>query len=80
MGMTPRQEFAEVALTRSDDTVLLTIPDQGAGMNLNQHVASGALRLTSIRERTRLVEGRFEMQSKLNQGTTLRVVLPLTAL
>jgi PAS domain S-box-containing protein len=67
---------ADVALTRSLHALNLTVSDSGIGLDLNGAGVSQGLGLISIKERTRLVNGTLEIQSKPNQGTALSVTLP----
>jgi signal transduction histidine kinase len=67
---------AEVCLVRSSGAVYLRISDQGVGFQLSQARASGGLGLASMRERVRLVNGLFVLESAPNCGTTLRVEIP----
>lgn len=69
-------DHADVTLTCSGDTIRLTISDDGIGMDVNK--TSGGLGLTSIRERTRLLNGTMEIETQPNHGTTLTVSLPVS--
>jgi signal transduction histidine kinase len=68
---------AEVELTRTDRLLTLTVSDRGAGMPANRSATPASLGLVSIKERTRLVKGTFRIQSRPDQGTVLRVSIPL---
>jgi signal transduction histidine kinase len=68
---------AEVELTRTNGLLFLTIADHGAGMEPNRTGILAGLGLVSIKERTRLVNGTFEIQSQPNRGTALRVKIPV---
>jgi signal transduction histidine kinase len=68
---------ADVTLTHLSHAVRLTVSDEGVGMGFNAR--SRGLGLTSISERTRLVNGTFDIQSERNRGTTLTLTLPLPA-
>lgn len=68
---------AEIALTRSGNTVKLTISDNGVGMDLNVARTARGLGLTSMTERARLVNGTVDIQSAPGRGTTLTVTLPV---
>ncbi len=68
---------AEVVLKQYGETVMLTISDQGTGMDLSRNSSPGGLGLTSIRERARLVNGTLEIESEPNRGTTLTMTLPI---
>jgi len=68
---------AAVSLARVDGALQLTISDSGAGMDTKTRGGSPGLGLVSIKERARLVSGTFYLESRPNQGTTLRVSIPL---
>ena len=72
-----RVSEAEVELTRTNGLLCLTISDRGAGMKPNRTGIPSGLGLVSIKERTRLVNGTFEIQSQPNRGTALRVKIPV---
>jgi signal transduction histidine kinase len=72
-----RVREAEVQLRRTDGLLCLTVSGRGAGVNANRAGMPAGLGLVSIRERTRLVNGTFKMQSRPNQGTSLAVRIPL---
>ena len=61
-----------------DDTLHLSISDDGAGFDVKDGVDRQGLGLWSMRERVRLVGGRFEIHSETQKGTTLEVWVPLT--
>jgi signal transduction histidine kinase len=68
---------AEVELTRADGEICLTVSDRGTGMALDRTGMPAGLGLVSIKERTRLVNGTFQIRSQPNQGTTLSLKIPL---
>ena len=67
---------AEVELRRSDGILCLSVSDRGTGIEASGATPRVGLGLVSIKERTRLVNGTFEIQSKPNQGTTVLVRIP----
>ena len=72
-----RVSQAEVSLSRADGLLELTISDRGAGVEPKRTGMAAGLGFVSIKERTRLVNGTFEIESRPNQGTTLRVKIPV---
>jgi signal transduction histidine kinase len=74
-----RVDEASVELTRGEGSLTLTVSDRGAGMEINRSGNPAGLGLVSIKERARLVNGSFEIQSRLNQGTTLAVKIALAS-
>jgi signal transduction histidine kinase len=78
----------QVRLTRQDETLLLSIHDDGIGLPpiLYQRQQDGSLLYTSpeghygirgILERVEAVGGHFTLYSAKGQGTTLKITLPL---
>jgi two-component system sensor histidine kinase UhpB len=63
--------------------VSLQIQDDGCGFRLPPHLGDLALQhhygLVGIQERVHSLDGRFRIESKIGQGTTLNVYLPTTA-
>lgn len=69
----------EVQLREFGTEVLLVINDSGRGFDLETELQGTGLGLTSMRERVRLVNGTFSIDSKPNRGTTIYVRVPLTS-
>jgi len=65
-----------VNLRREPDHILLSVADNGQGMNM--HVPSLGLGLLGMRERAIAAEGEFSFTSKPGQGLRIDVKLPLT--
>ena len=63
---------AQVQLERVDDAIHLLISDKGQGFDLKEVTDGQGLGLCSMRERVRLVGGRFEIHSETQKGTTDR--------
>ena len=73
-----------VRVQREDDTIHVAVRDWGIGMDVDAvaHAAqtqqdAAHMGLVGIAERTRLLGGQFSVDSKLGEGTLLRVSLPL---
>ncbi|MCB0211258.1 MAG: histidine kinase, partial [Anaerolineae bacterium] len=60
---------------QNDQELTLEINDNGQGFDPHQTFA-GHLGLRSMRERIEKLGGRFELESTLGQGTTLRAIVP----
>ena len=67
---------AEVTLAIEDNTLLLTVRDEGQGFEMDQTRGEG-LGLVNIRERIHLCRGTVAITSQLNRGTTLTARIPL---
>jgi signal transduction histidine kinase len=65
----------------AQDTLLLEIVDDGVGFDpldlASGYDQRGSLGMVNMRERTELVNGLFQIDSKPNQGTAVRVWIPL---
>jgi len=66
-----------VRLRRADDTVSLSVSDDGVGFDPgHQSHPSGGLGLIMMRERATQLNGTFEFDSAPGRGTTISVVIP----
>jgi signal transduction histidine kinase len=72
---------AVVNVEFKDDSVKLTISDNGIGFEVPRELGSlaqlGKLGLIGMQERTRLLNGRFSIESEMHKGTSLTVELPI---
>jgi signal transduction histidine kinase len=64
-------------LSREDDSVMLTVIDNGIGFDPVRASESGGNGLHNMRERVDLLHGSFKIDSVINHGTTLTVMVPL---
>jgi signal transduction histidine kinase len=60
------------------DELVVEVSDDGPGFDPSQVDSSTHLGLAGMRERTELLGGTFEIQSRLGHGTTVRMRWPLT--
>jgi len=71
-----KADLVHLALRKSDGKIELAIRDNGQGFDLNQLLpregSERGLGLTSMRERTELSGGSFEIESVPGRGTTIR--------
>ncbi len=70
---------AAVEVTMKDQSLSVTIQDDGQGFDAAS-IPSGHYGILGIKERVRLVNGSFEIQSENGKGTTLRINIPLSPL
>jgi PAS domain S-box-containing protein len=71
----------QVALSRENGELTLTIVDDGKGFDAAQvRRAGGGLGLLSIEERARLLHGSVRIETGAERGTTVRVALPTPSL
>ena len=68
----------EVRMAQHANEVHLTVRDAGIGFDVESSIQGKGLGLISMRERVRLLRGRFAIKSKPKGGTTIEVHVPLT--
>ena len=71
------REF-QVSLKGTFDQVELSVQDSGHGFDSEKVTNSHGLGLTSMKERLKLVDGQLVIDSKFQQGTTIRASVPLS--
>ena len=71
--------LATVRLRRVGDTAELTITDDGKGFDIQTRGTGSGIGLISITERARLLRGTSSVVTTLNEGTTVRVRIPIHA-
>ena len=62
---------------QSAEMLTIDIRDDGVGFDLVSAEKTGHYGLLGIRERTRLINGTFEIESNAHDGTHLSISLPL---
>jgi len=68
---------ARLSVKSNELEIEIAIQDFGKGFNAGETNRAPGLGLISMAERARLVDGRFELWSKVGEGTTIRVTVPL---
>ncbi|KTB70155.1 ABC transporter substrate-binding protein [Pseudomonas viridiflava ICMP 13104] len=66
----------EISLTLQDDTLCMTIADDGQGFVVESGRAL-SFGLVGMRERVLMLGGRLELDSEVGEGTTLRAYIPM---
>ena len=72
-----------VSLYREQSRIVMSVEDDGVGFSAvptTSHTLGGGVGLISMRRRTELLNGRFEVHSTPGEGTTIRLLLPLSLL
>jgi signal transduction histidine kinase len=73
-----KAKHVSVALSLQNGSVLFSLEDDGVGFDPEMVRGRGGLGLISMRERTRLVNGKLSITSgKLGHGTRIAVLVPL---
>jgi signal transduction histidine kinase/ligand-binding sensor domain-containing protein len=67
---------AEIALARTNSDIHITARDNGKGFDPNGNISDG-LGMTSLKERTRLLNGTITVRSASNMGTEITITIPL---
>jgi NarL family two-component system sensor histidine kinase YdfH len=71
-----RARHAWVCVTRRDHQLIVEVRDDGDGFDPGEPALRGHYGLVGLRERARLLGGRFSLTSAPGQGTALRLLLP----
>lgn len=66
----------EITLIKIDQSLVLSIKDNGQGFDENKIKAGNGLR--NIRERSKEIHGNITINSGLDNGTTLQLIFPIT--
>ena len=67
---------AAVTLAMREHDIVLNVIDRGVGFDPSASIVGASVGLTSMRERVRLVNGRFSLWSKKGDGTRIEVRVP----
>jgi PAS domain S-box-containing protein len=78
MAKHARATAAAVTLSFEDGALRLTIIDNGAGFDAAAQETNPGIGMVSMRERTRLIDGRLTVDSEPGEGTRVQVDVPLT--
>jgi signal transduction histidine kinase len=74
-----RTESAVVRLAAAQDSVELRVTDHGAGFDPAEAASQRGLGVISMAERVRLVQGSFQLQTRVAAGTEIVVHIPLVS-
>jgi two-component system NarL family sensor kinase len=70
---------ADIRIKEEHGAIVLEIEDNGKGIDMNQGAYTQGIGMRSMRERTELLGGTFEVLSKVGQdsGTIIQAVIPV---
>jgi PAS domain S-box-containing protein len=71
-------DHVAVSLNRINDTAILQVTDNGVGFDYKIASMSPGLGLQSMSERAKLIDGKLNITSAENQGTTIELQVPIT--
>jgi PAS domain S-box-containing protein len=74
-----RGSRAEVRLQADSEAISLSVSDNGVGFELAQLLASDGIGVRSMKERTRMLGGTFEVVSEPMHGTQITVSIPFNS-
>ncbi len=69
---------AVIALMKTKNALILTLTDNGKGINSNRIASHPTLGITGMRERALALGGTFALRGSRGKGTTLTVQIPLS--
>lgn len=70
---------AELILEKRDNLIVLIIADDGIGFNLkNKNILNKGIGLLGMQERATLIDGKLEIESNPDEGTTIYVRVPIS--
>ena len=75
-----RARHVRVILKKYDNTLVLSVSDDGCGFVAGSSTLDEGLGFISMRERSRIAGGRFEVYSSPGQGTRIELTVPLRKL
>ncbi|WP_433748506.1 GAF domain-containing sensor histidine kinase [Falsibacillus pallidus] len=70
------QDFVRISLEASEKQIILEITDEGCGFDFDEEKGLFSIGLQSMKERTENLQGTFKINSRLGEGTNIKVVLP----
>ena len=68
-------EFVRVEI-EADETLRVTVTDDGRGFDMSRNRRADAFGLISMRERAEALDGEFSISSEPGQGCTVKIVVP----
>ena len=71
-------QSCEIFLKGTDDSICLTVKDDGVGFDPVEVRNKPGLGLSSMRERVQLIQGEFSIKSPPGNGTVINVCVPLS--
>lgn len=66
-----------IELMNEENTIHLTISDNGSGFSLDKELARGGQGLRNMKHRAHLLSGVFQIESALERGTKVKIRIPI---
>ena len=70
---------AEVSLTENNNELIVEINDNGKGFDINKFNFVEGFGLNQIKARINYMNGSFNVKSKINHGTSIKIIVPLNS-
>ena len=81
IGKHARASWISVRVTKDTDQVFFRIEDNGAGFDINEvnnrYAPEKGLGLAAMDERVKMLEGQFDIVSRMGVGTTINFAIPI---
>jgi signal transduction histidine kinase len=69
-------KIINISLKKSENSIQLELQDDGVGFNINT-IESKGIGLSNMKKRTEILNGTFDLESKINFGTNLMIQIPI---
>lgn len=70
---------ARINISRKEDSVSITISDNGKGFSMSRNENKSSMGLTGISERVKMLKGTLYIESEEGKGTLVKVLIPIPA-
>ena len=67
----------QVKILKTNGQVNISVKDNGKGLDIENEKIKRGFGLAGIRERTRILNGKLEINSQINKGAELKIMIPL---
>jgi len=68
---------AIIQLTKEEDTLHLTIEDNGTGFNVSEAREKGGMGLRNLDSRVKYLDGKLDIHSEIGKGTSITIDIPV---
>jgi PAS domain S-box-containing protein len=73
-------DYVKIEIKKQNSSVYFQIEDNGKGFDIEKielnYLNEKRIGLASLKERVRMLDGRFKIQSQLNEGTKINITIP----
>jgi signal transduction histidine kinase len=72
-----KAEEVIVQLSKQDDSISITVEDDGIGFNVSQARAKGGMGMRNLDSRVKYLDGKLDIVSEQGKGTSIIIELPI---